>query len=86
MTIQLPPGSWQHVGLSLQVDTISTIVDFVNSSMSAAPWIACKGAFIQDPPLTTSHRRLHLQWTHEHRARKADWYKVVFSDESRFNL
>ncbi|GFS49916.1 uncharacterized protein TNCV_3676371 [Trichonephila clavipes] len=27
-----------------------TIVSFVNSSTSAAPWISCKGAFIQDPP------------------------------------
>ncbi|GFT54042.1 hypothetical protein TNCV_154001 [Trichonephila clavipes] len=25
-------------------------VGFVNSSTSAAPWIACKSAFIQDPP------------------------------------
>ncbi|GFX34585.1 hypothetical protein TNCV_3658231 [Trichonephila clavipes] len=28
----------------------ATGVSFVNSSMSAAPWIACKGALIQDPP------------------------------------
>ena len=27
---------------------------FVNSSTFAAPWTACKGAFIQDP-LTTKH-------------------------------
>ncbi|GFU34169.1 uncharacterized protein TNCV_3199611 [Trichonephila clavipes] len=26
-----------------------TNVSFVNSSTSTAPWIACKGAFIQDP-------------------------------------
>ncbi|GFY00758.1 transposable element Tc1 transposase [Trichonephila clavipes] len=37
-------------------------------------------------PLTANHRRLRLQWAHEHRAWKADWYQVVFSDESRFNL
>ncbi|GFV08461.1 uncharacterized protein TNCV_2936771 [Trichonephila clavipes] len=55
------------------------------SSMSGAPWIECKGAFIQDP-LTANHRRLSLQWAHERRARQADWHQVVFSDESRFNL
>ncbi|GFT31500.1 transposable element Tcb1 transposase [Trichonephila clavipes] len=33
-----------------------------------------------------NHRRLRLQWTHEHRAWQADWHQVVFSDESRFNL
>ncbi|GFT51715.1 hypothetical protein TNCV_4870361 [Trichonephila clavipes] len=27
-----------------------TNVGFVNSSMSTAPWIACKGAFTHDPP------------------------------------
>ncbi|GFV16972.1 uncharacterized protein TNCV_1768831 [Trichonephila clavipes] len=27
-----------------------TNVGFINSSTFAAPWIACKGAFIQDPP------------------------------------
>ncbi|PRD36004.1 UNVERIFIED_CONTAM: hypothetical protein NCL1_09928 [Trichonephila clavipes] len=37
------------------IDTCSawwcTNIGFVNSSTSAAPWIACKGAFIQDPSL-----------------------------------
>ncbi|GFY35295.1 transposable element Tcb1 transposase [Trichonephila clavipes] len=37
-------------------------------------------------PLTTNHRRLCLQWAHEHRAWRADWQQVVFSDESSFNL
>ncbi|GFV58740.1 transposable element Tcb1 transposase [Trichonephila clavipes] len=37
-------------------------------------------------PLTANHRRLRLQWAHEHRAWKADWHQVIFSDESRFNL
>ncbi|GFX22646.1 transposable element Tc1 transposase [Trichonephila clavipes] len=37
-------------------------------------------------PLTANHRRLRLQLAHEHRACQADWHKVVFSDESRFNL
>ncbi|GFT70822.1 transposable element Tcb1 transposase [Trichonephila clavipes] len=55
------------------------------SSKSAAPWIACKGAFIQDP-LTETHRRLLLQWAHEHRAWQADRHQVVFSHESRHNL
>ncbi|GFX39626.1 transposable element Tcb2 transposase [Trichonephila clavipes] len=36
--------------------------------------------------LTASHRRLRVQWAHEHRAWQADWHQVVFSDESRFNL
>ncbi|GFV70633.1 transposable element Tc1 transposase [Trichonephila clavipes] len=30
--------------------------------------------------LTTNHRRLRLQWAHEH-----SWHQVIFSDESRFN-
>ncbi|GFV17229.1 transposable element Tcb1 transposase [Trichonephila clavipes] len=37
-------------------------------------------------PLMANLRWLCLQWAHEHRAWKADWYPVVFSDESRFNL
>ncbi|GFX44888.1 uncharacterized protein TNCV_3429371 [Trichonephila clavipes] len=37
-------------------------------------------------PLTSNHRRLRLQWAHEHRVWQADWHQVVFSDESRFNL
>ena len=37
-------------------------------------------------PLTANHQRLRLQWTHEHRTWQADWYQVVFSDESRSNL
>ncbi|GFW72062.1 hypothetical protein TNCV_4789501 [Trichonephila clavipes] len=31
-------------------------------------------------PLTANHRRLRLQWDHEHRAWQADWHQVVFSD------
>ncbi|GFT25192.1 transposable element Tc1 transposase [Trichonephila clavipes] len=37
-------------------------------------------------PLTANHRRLRLQWAHEHRAWQDDWHQVVFSNESRFNL
>ncbi|GFT97187.1 transposable element Tc1 transposase [Trichonephila clavipes] len=37
-------------------------------------------------PLMANHRRLRLQWAHEHRNWQADWHQVVFSDESRFNL
>ncbi|GFW89965.1 transposable element Tc1 transposase [Trichonephila clavipes] len=37
-------------------------------------------------PLTANHRRLRLQWAHEHRAWQGDWLQVVFSDESRLNL
>ena len=37
-------------------------------------------------PFTANHRRLHLQWVHEHRAWEGDWHQVFFSDVSRFNL
>ncbi|GFW77059.1 transposable element Tcb2 transposase [Trichonephila clavipes] len=37
-------------------------------------------------PLKANHRRLCLQWAHEHRSWQADWHQVTFSDESRFNL
>ncbi|GFX17615.1 uncharacterized protein TNCV_474151 [Trichonephila clavipes] len=40
----------QAVGSTLVYCYRSTNVSFVNLSTSAAPWIACKGAFIQDPP------------------------------------
>ncbi|GFX73155.1 transposable element Tcb1 transposase [Trichonephila clavipes] len=39
-----------------------------------------------DDSLTANHRRLRLQWAHEHRDWQADWHQVVFLDESRFNL
>ncbi|GFT71799.1 transposable element Tcb2 transposase [Trichonephila clavipes] len=32
-------------------------------------------------PSRQNHRRLRLQWVHEHRAWQADWHQVVFSDE-----
>ncbi|GFX98392.1 transposable element Tcb2 transposase [Trichonephila clavipes] len=73
------------VGSTLVYCYRCTNVSFVNSSTSAAPWIACKGAVIQDP-LTANHRRLCLQWAHEHRAWQVDRHQVVFSDESSFNL
>ncbi|GFU07007.1 transposable element Tcb2 transposase [Trichonephila clavipes] len=37
-------------------------------------------------PLTANHRCLRLQWVHEHRAWRADWHQVVFSDDSSLNL
>ncbi|GFY15442.1 transposable element Tcb1 transposase [Trichonephila clavipes] len=37
-------------------------------------------------PLTANHQWLCLQWAHEQRAWQADWYQVVFSEESCFNL
>ncbi|GFV51932.1 uncharacterized protein TNCV_1322851 [Trichonephila clavipes] len=40
----------QAVGNQLVYCYGSTNVGFVNSSTSAAPWITCKGAFIQGPP------------------------------------
>ncbi|GFU29618.1 uncharacterized protein TNCV_2408441 [Trichonephila clavipes] len=36
--------------------------------------------------LTANHRRLCLQWAHEHRFWQAGWHLVIFSEESRFNL
>ncbi|GFW51536.1 hypothetical protein TNCV_4212141 [Trichonephila clavipes] len=47
MTVLLPPEIWLHVGLLLQVRLWRL---FVKSLTSAAPWIACKSAFIQNPP------------------------------------
>ncbi|GFT31539.1 uncharacterized protein TNCV_609321 [Trichonephila clavipes] len=44
-----------------------TNVGFVNSSTSAAPWIACKVP-LYGIPLTANHRWLRLQWAHEQRA------------------
>ncbi|GFY19221.1 HTH_Tnp_Tc3_2 domain-containing protein [Trichonephila clavipes] len=38
-------------------------------------------------PLTPEHRQLRLQWCHARSMwNVTDWQKVVFSDESRFNL
>ena len=36
--------------------------------------------------LMLNHRLLRLQWANQHRDWRADWQRVVFSDESRFNL
>ncbi|GFX71393.1 transposable element Tcb1 transposase [Trichonephila clavipes] len=78
-----PYSFLRAVGSTLVYCYRCTNVGFVNLTTSAAPWIACKGAFIQDPP---NHRRLRLQWAYEHRAWQADWHQVVFSDESSYNL
>ncbi|GFU79329.1 hypothetical protein TNCV_2138521 [Trichonephila clavipes] len=40
----------QAVGSMLVYCCRSTNATYVNSSTSAASWIACKGAFIPDPP------------------------------------
>ncbi|GFW31208.1 transposable element Tcb2 transposase [Trichonephila clavipes] len=57
-----------------------TNVGFINSSTSAAPWIVCKGAFIQDPPHSKpSTAAPAIGW-------QADCHQVVFSDELPFNL
>ncbi|GFW22995.1 transposable element Tcb2 transposase [Trichonephila clavipes] len=38
-------------------------------------------------PLTPTHRRIHLEWSHaQGNSTAAKWNQVVFSDESRFNL
>ncbi|GFS84714.1 transposable element Tc1 transposase [Trichonephila clavipes] len=85
ITRKTDSGRRKAVGSTLVHCCRCTNAGFVNSSMSAAPWIACKGALIQDP-LTANPRLLRLQWAHEHRAWQADWHQVVFSDESHFNL
>ncbi|GFW65314.1 transposable element Tcb1 transposase [Trichonephila clavipes] len=46
MTVQLHPSSWQYVGLLLRC----TNLGFVKSLKSAALWMACKDAYIQNPP------------------------------------
>ena len=51
--------------------------------MSAAPWTACKNAFIQD---ALHDKPSTSQWSHEHRAWQADYHQVIFSNESYFNL
>ncbi|GFT58292.1 hypothetical protein TNCV_2118091 [Trichonephila clavipes] len=48
-------GEWPYnflheFGSTLVYCYIWTNVDFVNSLTSTAPFIACKGAFIQNPP------------------------------------
>ncbi|GFX89265.1 transposable element Tcb1 transposase [Trichonephila clavipes] len=45
-----------------------------------------QGCLYTGSPLTANHRRLRLQWAHQHRAWQAFWHQVAFSDESRFNL
>ncbi|GFT38220.1 transposable element Tcb1 transposase [Trichonephila clavipes] len=74
MTVQLPPGSWQHV---LVYCYSCTNVGFIN---------VCYTVPLYRIPLTANHRQLRLQWAHEQRAWQADWHQVAFSGESRFNL
>ncbi|GFT33685.1 transposable element Tc1 transposase [Trichonephila clavipes] len=80
-----PCSFLQSVGNTLIYCYRCTNVGFVNSSTSAAPWIACKVPLYKIP-LTAHLRRLRLQWADEHRAWQANWLQVVFSDESLFNL
>ncbi|GFV26211.1 hypothetical protein TNCV_3150111 [Trichonephila clavipes] len=61
----------QAVGSTLIYCYRRTNVNFVNLPTSTTPWIACKDAFIKDPS-TANHRRLRLQWVHEHIAWQAD--------------
>ncbi|GFU49385.1 uncharacterized protein TNCV_2161851 [Trichonephila clavipes] len=72
------------VGSTLVYCYICTNNGFVTSSTFAAPWIACKVPLYRIP-FMANHRRLCLQWAHEHRGWQTDWHQVVFSDESRFN-
>ncbi|GFX71825.1 transposable element Tcb1 transposase [Trichonephila clavipes] len=37
-------------------------------------------------PLTQNHRRLHRQWCDERRMWAAEWFEVVFTDDSRVSL
>ncbi|GFY35445.1 transposable element Tcb2 transposase [Trichonephila clavipes] len=55
-----------------------------SSKQLAARWSTATGVLMI--LLTANHRRMCLQWAHEHRAWQADWHQVVFSDESRLNL
>ncbi|GFV82306.1 hypothetical protein TNCV_3442961 [Trichonephila clavipes] len=80
MTIQLPPDSWQHVGLLLRV--YCRLRQFVDACFT----VDCGQECLYTESHHDKHRRLRLQWAHEGRAWKVDWYQVVFSDESRFNL
>ncbi|GFV25833.1 transposable element Tcb2 transposase [Trichonephila clavipes] len=62
MTIQLPPGIWQHVGLN------PTGILMLGSSIRQR--LLHRGLRARLPlyrvPLTANHRRLSLQWVHEH--------------------
>ncbi|GFT24679.1 transposable element Tc1 transposase [Trichonephila clavipes] len=81
MTVQLPPGSVQHVG---QTTGVLMLVSSIRRRLLH------RGLRARVPlyriPLTANHRQLRLQWAHENRAWQADWPQVVFSYESRFNL
>ncbi|GFT57781.1 uncharacterized protein TNCV_4865351 [Trichonephila clavipes] len=76
MTVQLPPGSWKHVGLMLAPSILCRLLHRGLRAMVT----------LYSNPLTANHRILRLQWADEHRTWQADWHQVVFSDESRFNL
>ncbi|GFS75114.1 hypothetical protein TNCV_1397291 [Trichonephila clavipes] len=56
MTLQLPSGNWQHVGLLLQ----ATFFHLLHRELRAK-------IPLYRIPLKTNHRRQRLQWAHEHR-------------------
>ena len=68
---ELPYSFLKAEGRTLVFCYRSTNVGFVNSSTSAASWIAYENAFIQDNPSRRTHRRLSLKLAHEHIARQA---------------
>ena len=76
MATQLPPGSWQHVGLLL--------AGVLMSASSIHRHLLHCGLPARVPlykiPLMANHRRLHLQRAHELWAWQAEWQQIVFSD------
>ncbi|GFU45385.1 transposable element Tc1 transposase [Trichonephila clavipes] len=70
MTVQIHPGSWQHVGLLLQVYLMSASP--IRRRLLHLGLRARVSLYMI--PFTANHRRLCLQWAHEHRAWDHDGY------------
>ena len=60
-------------------------VCFNSSSPSFEGWTSGLHALHQ-LPLSRDHQHLRLQWSRERRHWHAEWWNVVFLDESRFNI
>ena len=75
---------YDHTASSRQLSVRwSTVTGVVMSTPSIYRRLLNHGLCAMVPlymmPLTANHRRLCLQWTHEHRAWHVDWPQVVFS-------
>ncbi|GFU20665.1 transposable element Tcb2 transposase [Trichonephila clavipes] len=86
-----PHGSDDHTAFSWQLASRwSTATGVLMSTSSIRRRLLLRGLRARVPlyriHLTSNHRRLDLQWAHEHRAWQADWPQVVFSHESCFDL